>query len=228
MRLVAVSPQSKAAQLLKTMQTKTITLSARSPIWARRQDISGSWDHTEQIGKRVVRVGCDYYTRDDAFRGAGSAQEERLTPLTRDEAECLISYGVKHLYLTSYIARYCDPLKTGDVVTVALKSTSGKRLTITHVGMTADVNGAEMERNANGVYRSTGSYGGLLYNTSARVPVAVGLDSKGRKHAVCYWYYRWIGLGHRTIQFCRDWEMDNGDELTPELTAIAYAALLNA
>ena len=111
-------------------------------------------------------------------------------------------------------------LSIGDKITVSLKSTSGTNLTITHTGMTAEVNGAEHTETGAEIHM-----GGRPVNISLRVPTAIGVDRKGRAHAIHCWYGKWVGAYHRTVQFCREWEMADGSDLSPEMTVIADAAL---
>lgn len=117
------------------------------------------------------------------------------------------------------------PPKIGDVINVPLKSTSAARLTVTHTDMTAEVNGAELRENAQGQWVIAQTVGGMLVNISRRVPCIVGTDSKGNSHAAFLWYDKWLGAYHRKLQSCRDWETLDGEELTPEMAAIADAAL---
>jgi hypothetical protein len=119
-------------------------------------------------------------------------------------------------------------LKPGQKITVCLRSTGGTKLTVTHAGMTAEVNGAELVRSAARQYVVAQYIGGMPVNVSRRVPAAIAVDSRGRSHAIHFWYDRWIGAYHRKLQFCREWEMADGSDLPPDIAAIADAALATA
>lgn len=116
-------------------------------------------------------------------------------------------------------------IKKGMLIRVPLESTSARTLTVLYTGMTVEVNGVDLTRGKDGVWRSTGSMGGYQLNTAKRVPTAICQDSKGHLHAIHFWHYRWIGAYHRTLQFCREWEMRDGSDLTPEMAALADKAL---
>lgn len=113
-------------------------------------------------------------------------------------------------------------LSIGDKITACLKSSGGTNLTITHVGFTSEVNGAEMTEGR----KVKEMIGGQPVNTSLRVPTAIGRDKDGNLRAIHYWYGKWIGAYHRMLQFSREWETLDGQLLTPEMAALADKSLL--
>lgn len=115
--------------------------------------------------------------------------------------------------------------KPGTVITAALHSTGGTKLTVTHSGFTAEVNGAELRKNPAGQYVVKQYVAGVPLNASRRVPTLIATDAKGKPHALHYWYDKWIGAYHRKLQFSREWETLDGQLLTPEMAAIADQAL---
>jgi len=113
----------------------------------------------------------------------------------------------------------------GDTLNVALHSTGAAKLTITHTGMTAEVNGAELRDNGQGQWVIAATYSGMPVNTSLRVPVCLATDAVGRTHAIALWYDKWLGIHHRKLQFCREWETADGSDLDPEFAAFVDAVL---
>jgi hypothetical protein len=117
-------------------------------------------------------------------------------------------------------------IEVGDKIRVALKSSGATILTIQHVGFTAEVNAPELKKTGL-IWDNATEVGGIPVNFSQRVPAAIGVDSNGKSYAVYFWYHRWLGAWHRTIQFSREWETTDGQELSEEMAAIADAALAN-
>lgn len=104
-------------------------------------------------------------------------------------------------------------LSVGDNVTVSLYSTSGRKLEIIKTDMTAEVEGEVT---------------GKDYTERARVPAAVGVDNKGELHAIVLWEgIRWLGVYHRRLNSCREWETMDGELINGELREIVDKALAN-
>jgi hypothetical protein len=102
-----------------------------------------------------------------------------------------------------------DALSVGEVVSIPLKSTSGMKLKIRHTGLSAEVSG-------NLPWRP--------YNALLRVPAAIGEDLRGNLHAVVRWpckldeqdnpiAWRWIGIYHRMLSHCREWQLASGEPI---------------